>query len=88
MEQAEENRKDIILTAVASIVRELIDTSSSSSESDEELEIVQRYTRKREHVPRVENYVEITVPAFTDEQFKAHFRYCNTTSIMKISFIF
>lgn len=46
MEQAVQNRRDIIL-AVARTVRELIDTSSSSSsESDEEMEIIERHTRK------------------------------------------
>lgn len=64
MEQAKQNR-NIMLVIFIHSVRELIETSSSS-DNDEELEGVERYLRKRKNVPRVENYVEITVPALTD----------------------
>lgn len=82
MEQDNRRDKEIILSTVACIVRELMDTSSSSSESDEEMEIVERHSRKRNKVPRVENYVEVTIAGLTDQQFKAHFRYYNTNSTL------
>jgi hypothetical protein len=70
----EPNRKNLF-TAIVLIVQELIDSSSSSSESDyEECLIVEKINQRR-NVPRVQNYVEKIVPALTDQDFKAHFRY-------------
>lgn len=72
-----EGTDNIMLTAVAYITQELIDTSESSESDDEELVILEKEVGKNQkrEVPRVLNYVELTVPAFTDEQFKVHFRY-------------
>lgn len=86
MEQ-EENRRGIILAVACTAVRELLDTSSSSSDSDEEIEIIKKYVRKRKRVPQVENYVEVTVAALTDQQFKAHFRYYKYHNVNNSSFL-
>lgn len=73
----EQNRKRILLFAVAGIVQELIDSSSESD--DEDLQIIERNINIRKNVrrrvPRIENYVEEIVAALTEEEFKAHFRY-------------
>lgn len=64
-----EDRLNLILTSVICIVQDFVDTSSSESDDNEE-EVV---TVKRQ-VPRVLNYVEETVPRFTDKEFKGNFR--------------
>lgn len=69
----EQDRKNL-LTAVALIVRELIDSSSSSESDNEEFEIIERLNQRR-NMPRLQNYVERILPALTNQEFKAHFWY-------------
>lgn len=78
----EQNQRNAVLAVLTHIVRELLETSSFS-DSDEELELITRCIRRRKNVPRVKNYVELIVPALSDQQFKAHFRYCNIKSNVK-----
>lgn len=70
-----EQDRQTLLTAVALIAQELIDSSSSSESDNEELEILQRNVNQRRKVPRIQNYMETIVPMLTNQQFKAHFRY-------------
>lgn len=35
--------------------------------------------KKRSHVPRVQHYVEVTVPHYTLDDFKSHFRMSRST---------
>lgn len=77
----EQNRQNL-LTAVALITQELIDSSSSSESDNEELE---RNIIQRRKVPRMENYVETIVPMLTNHEFKAHFTYIsNVTNFFSI----
>lgn len=68
-----EQNKNVLLSAEVLIVQDLIDSSSESD--DEDVKIIQRSINIRRHVPRIQNYVEEIVAAFTEEEFKAHFRY-------------
>ncbi|XP_011860033.1 PREDICTED: putative nuclease HARBI1 isoform X2 [Vollenhovia emeryi] len=64
-----------ILNGITMILMELLDFSSSESEEEEEeLEHVLHIVEKRKKLPRLENYVENVVPAYSDLQFKSHFR--------------
>lgn len=65
--------KDVIIPLLLE-VRDLINASSSDSD-EEEVAMLQNIVNKRRKIARVENYVEIIVPALTIEDFKAHFRY-------------
>lgn len=76
MEQGEQDMNREILTIAVVIMREIIDSDSSSSKSDdEELEIIKDCMNLRRHVPRITNYVSHVIPNLTKEEFKAHFRY-------------
>lgn len=56
MEQGEQVNREILTIAVV-ILREIIDSDSSSSESDDEdLEIIKDRINLRRHVPRITNY--------------------------------
>jgi len=69
-------QRSVILRGIATILIELTNfTSSSESEEDEdELKHVMHVVKRKKKLPRLENYVENIVPAYSDHQFKSHFR--------------
>lgn len=84
-----ERRRVIALTAIT-LSNEFLrcnvffDTSSDESDSDvdeRDLTIRRRIQLRgvQRKPPRVEGYVEITVPRFTTQQFRRHFRMTPTT---------
>lgn len=70
-------QRTAILHGIATVLMDLIDFSSSSENEDsedEEVEYVMQLMEKRKKLPRLENYVENIVPAYSNQQFKSHFR--------------
>lgn len=68
----------VIFNGITTILMELINDFTSSSESEDEQENVLFYTIEKKKplkkIRRLENYVENIVPAYSDQQFKSHFR--------------
>lgn len=62
-----------IINGIITILRELVDFSSSESD-DDEAEYAMHVAKRRKKLPRLENYVENIVPAYDNQQFKSHFR--------------
>lgn len=62
-----------IINGIITILRELVDFSSSESD-DDEAEYAMHVAERRKKLPRLENYVENIVPAYDNQQFKSHFR--------------
>ncbi|KAH0551140.1 hypothetical protein KQX54_000608 [Cotesia glomerata] len=63
--------------------------NDDSDDSDDEFDMIEdsddemeweycsaylNFSEKREHLPRLKNFVEEVIPAFTDKEFKSHFR--------------
>jgi len=65
--------QQIIISQSISIITKIIDVTSSESE-DDELEYVMRMMKNKTKWPKLKNYVENIVPAYSDQQFKSHFR--------------
>lgn len=68
----------------SNFIFEVFVNEDSSSDSDNEMEInnmlINMETRSRQRDPsRVPNFIEITVPGFSDKQFQSHFRVTRTT---------
>jgi len=55
------------------VLKELIE-SSSSSNSEEDLDALTNIETYRRKIPRLKNYVEEVVPRWRDDEFKSHFR--------------
>ncbi|KAK0071982.1 hypothetical protein PV325_012062, partial [Microctonus aethiopoides] len=83
---ADEDRKMLVFLAFSAIgenndsdidVEDTLDISSSSSSSEDELvNIILVLNKKRgklEVRPRIQHYVEETIPRFSDHEFKSHF---------------
>lgn len=62
-----------IKNGIITILRELVDFSSSESD-DDETEYAMHVAERREKLPRLENYVENIIPVYDNQQFKSHFR--------------
>lgn len=79
------DRKQKLISAIfakALILFDFFDDDESINH-DEEYEnilkilcLVKNTTAFRKPIPRLTNYVEEVIPAYNDEQFKSHFRYC------------
>ena len=54
--------------------------------SDEVLDNIDMFNKRRK-ISRVHNYIEITVPALTDQDFKTHFRYIYINNIFLKTFV-
>ncbi|KAK0071209.1 hypothetical protein PV326_001543 [Microctonus aethiopoides] len=93
---ADEDRKMLVFLAFSAIgenndsdidVEDTLDISSSSSSSEDELvNIILVLNKKRgklEVRPRIQHYVEETIPRFSDHEFKSHFRNSVSISISK-----
>lgn len=60
---------------LALIVKDLIESSSSSSDSEEELDALYNLKIARwRKVPRLKNYVEEVIPRWRNKEFQSHFR--------------
>lgn len=66
-------QQSVILNGIIVILTEFIDCTSSS-ESEEDEQYVMHLMGRKKKLPRLENYVENIVPAYSDQQFKPHFR--------------
>ena len=68
------NKNTIVALLFTDIIKENIEDSSSSSDDELEIEICRRLNRTG--VPRIRcrNYVEDIVSAYSDAEFKTHFR--------------
>ncbi|KMQ87441.1 nuclease harbi1 [Lasius niger] len=52
----------------------LTSLSESEEESEDELEYIMHVMERKKKLPRLEDYVENIVPAYSGQQFKSHFR--------------
>jgi len=66
-----ERLKKIVISLL--VLKELIE-SSSSSDSEEDLDALTNIETYRRKIPRLKNYVEEVVLRWRDDEFKSHFR--------------
>lgn len=68
------NQRRILGITVNEFYNIMFSSSSEESEEDDiEAEMLQNKNVKQ-HVHRLQNYVEVIIPQYTNNQFKSHFR--------------
>jgi len=79
-------RRDLVIILALEIRKYLEDVSSTDSDIDEVLDNIDMFNKRRK-ISKVHNYVEITVPTLTDQDFKIHFRYIYINNIFLKIFV-
>lgn len=67
-------QRQILSIAVNEYYNIMFSSSSEESEDDSEIEVLHCIKDVKTYITRLENYVEVIIPEYSNNQFKYHFR--------------